>query len=70
MNCKKICLKYASKHSPRDGGRYQAGDKRCSSCEIFITWDGGRCPCCGCALRGKPRNSKSRERIVKINLKK
>ncbi len=64
MNCKEICSNYAVKYSPREGGRYESGQKWCSCCEIFIKFEGKRCPCCVCVLRGKPRDSKAREKII------
>ena len=64
MFCRGTCSKYAVKHSPSAGGRYESGHKRCSSCEIFIKFDGIRCPCCGTALREKPRSSKAKEKII------
>jgi hypothetical protein len=64
MQCKGICKKYHEKHSPWTGGRYEAGHKRCSCCEVFIKFDGKQCPCCGTNLRGKPRNSQARNKIV------
>jgi len=65
MYCKGICNKYSVK-KPRQKniGRYESGHKRCSLCEIYITWDGKNCPCCGCILRAKPRNVKSRDKLV------
>ena len=66
MKCKGICSEYAVKKvRPKGKGRYESGQKRCSFCDIFISWDGDRCPCCKCFLRKKPRNSKAREKLVK-----
>lgn len=65
MNCKGICIDFKIKtHGPKDGGRYENGQKRCSICNIFIKWSGIRCPCCGTALRMKPKNSKKRQQLV------
>lgn len=47
-------------------GRYETGQKRCSTCETYIEWDGHGCPCCNCTLRVKPRNTKNRQRLQKI----
>ena len=65
MYCKGVCSNHAVK-KPRTtkGGRYESGHKRCSICEIYIIWDGKSCPCCGCNLRAKPRNSKARRKLV------
>jgi len=45
-------------------GRYATGQKRCQICEIFIQWDGLMCPCCSYRLRLKPRNMKSKIRLL------
>ena len=66
MMCKEICSKYkVKKPSQKQVGRYESGHKRCSFCEVYIVWNGRNCPCCGMALRTKPRNSQSREKIIK-----
>ena len=65
LHCREICSVYrVKKPSPKDIGSYEAGHKRCSSCEIYIDWAGKHCPCCGHFLRNKPRNSKAR---IKLN---
>ncbi|MDQ3851427.1 MAG: hypothetical protein M3299_01175 [Thermoproteota archaeon] len=33
-------------------------------CELFIKWDGLWCPCCGCRLRTKPKNTADRRRVA------
>jgi hypothetical protein len=66
MPCKGICSRYVEKHSTRSGGRYESGQKMCSSCNVFIKFEGKRCPCCASALRAKPRNSKGREKITNL----
>ena len=72
MNCKEICSNHAVKKlRPGHGGRYESGQKRCSFCDIYIIWDGRNCPCCGTALRTKPRYAKGRNKIVQsIKVKK
>ncbi|MDP8902796.1 MAG: hypothetical protein M3M86_03395 [Thermoproteota archaeon] len=63
MTCKGICERHkALRPANGSGGRYSAGQKRCMICEIFIKWDGVRCPCCGCRLRTKPKNTADRRR--------
>jgi hypothetical protein len=57
MVCKGICLRHKAM-KPAGTGRYSSGQKRCQVCEIFLTWDGVWCPCCGYRLRTRPRNSK------------
>ena len=65
--CNMICKKYRAQGSSKNG-RYLKGQKRCNSCEVFIYWDGLRCPCCGCALRSNPRNAKARKKLRSIIL--
>ena len=66
--CKRICLEYAAK-KPTNMGRYDAGQKRCQICEIFITDKGTRdeqglwCKCCNYRVRGKPRNRIYKEKL-------
>ncbi len=58
-------IKYVVKKTrPKNAGRYESGHKRCSLCEIYIIWDGDRCPCCGCKLRKKPRTVEARNKLV------
>ena len=65
MHCREICSNYEVKKSvPKNIGRYKAGQKRCSSCEIYIIWDGEHCPCCGHILRTKPRNGRARDKLT------
>ena len=65
MNCKGICSNLlAKKPNIKDTGRYESGQKRCSNCEVFIICDKKNCPCCGCNLRSKPRNSQGRDKLV------
>jgi hypothetical protein len=59
MSCKGICIQHRAQ--VRLGGRYANGQKRCQVCQIYIKWDGLRCPCCGCKVRSRPRNSKSKK---------
>ena len=65
MHCREICLKYSVKSKLlKKIGRYEEGQKRCSSCAIYINWDGEHCPCCGHFLRTKPRNTSGRNRLT------
>ena len=50
MTCDGICKQYRIKPS-KGRGHYKKGHKRCQLCEIFIKYDGLRCPCCGKKLR-------------------
>lgn len=68
MTCKGGCTKYkAKKPCNNDVGRYEIGQKRCSTCEIFIEWKGLWCPCCRRLLRTKPRNTPNRHRLQEVN---
>jgi hypothetical protein len=57
-------VRYKVGKPPFGQGRYATGQKRCQICEIFIQWDGLMCPCCSYRLRAKPRNMKSKIRIL------
>ena len=72
MHCREICSKYTVKSRGRkEIGRYESGMKRCSSCEVYLNWNGEHCPCCSHFLRTKPRNTKGRNKLVqKISFKK
>ena len=72
MHCREICIKYGAKNLfLKEAGRYESGQKRCTSCEVYINWDGKHCPCCGHFLRTKPRNSRARNILAqKIIFKK
>ncbi|HJU14594.1 MAG TPA: hypothetical protein VJ792_09090 [Candidatus Nitrosotalea sp.] len=63
MRCKGICERYAAK-KPFGGFRFEAGQRPCSICGIFV--DVGlnpfqRCPCCNNKLRLNSRNGRSRK---------
>lgn len=60
--CNGICPRYKVT-KPKNGGRYAANQKRCKICEIFIKYEGVRCPCCGYKLRIKARYSKSKTNL-------
>ena len=66
MTCKGICNEYKSGKPFGINDRYQLGQKRCSVCEVFLNWDGKYCPCCGYALRTKPKGTKTRQRLMLI----
>jgi hypothetical protein len=69
MACRNICEQYRAirwhdRSGYTDDGRYEIGQKRCQICDIFIGWEGYRCPCCNTALRTRPRPKKCRERLI------
>jgi len=49
MTCNGVCENYKA-IKPSDGGRYESGQKRCQTCQIFIYYDGVYCPCCNTQL--------------------
>lgn len=63
MACKGICIRHRAQRPANYFGRYAAGQKRCQLCSIFMKWDGLWCPCCGCKVRTKPRNSKFKQKL-------
>jgi hypothetical protein len=70
MACKGICERHKALRPANGSGgrRYSAGQKRCAMCELFIIWNGVRCPCCGCRLRTKPKNTADRRRAAAMDL--
>lgn len=62
MTCKGICIPLRADNYLLMG-RYAAGQKRCQKCDIFIIYEGVWCPCCGCKLRTKSRQSKKVKRL-------
>ncbi len=63
--CSGKCIPYKA-IMPSHRGRYESGQKRCNSCNLYIFWDGHFCPCCGIRLRTSPRNSKHKQKFLKI----
>jgi hypothetical protein len=46
---------------PRQIGRYASGQKRCNFCEVFVDYEGLKCPCCNNQLRSFPRSRKDKK---------
>lgn len=71
MSCNGICVRYKAKRNQNIPSRYKDGQKRCSTCEIFINWDhDAYCPCCKYKLRSRSFRSidmrrKHREEVIK-----
>jgi len=63
MVCKNICIDYKAK-KPVGGMRYLDGQKRCQNCDLFIHWEGIRCPCCSTKLRAGPRRKGLKQMMV------
>ena len=68
MSCKNICVEYKAK-KPVGGMRYLAGQKRCQHCQLFIKWDGVRCPCCSTKLRSNPRRKEMKQMMLEYQQK-
>ncbi len=68
MSCKGTCEQYKA-NKPIGIGRYASGQKRCQICELYISWDGLWCPCCGYRLRCKPRNITYKDKLRQTEFK-
>lgn len=66
MKCNNICQNHKAK-KPKHGGRYEDGQKRCNSCDIYIKYDGLFCPCCNLRLRMSSRYTKFKEKFVTVS---
>ncbi len=62
--CIRNCQKFKAHKPPLGMSRYAIGQKRCQFCEIFMQWDGLKCPCCGRQLRRIPRSRKGKEKYL------
>ncbi|MHA7646661.1 hypothetical protein [Nitrosopumilus sp. S4] len=51
MTCRGICERYRSENK-----RYGPGIKRCTSCDAYLEFEGGQCPCCRTQLRVKRKS--------------
>lgn len=56
LSCKGICSRYDKTGGGKQSA-YSLGYKRCSECDLYIRFDGSRCPCCHYPLRSKRRNN-------------
>ncbi|MCH9657949.1 hypothetical protein K0U27_04500 [archaeon] len=43
---------------PYGGSRYGDGQKYCTTCAVFVRWEGVRCPCCNYNLKYRPRTNR------------
>lgn len=67
MGCRGFCHKFkAPSNGMANGGRgrYATGQKRCATCDLFITIKGNVCPCCGCRVRIRSHFKRKRERQI------
>ena len=65
MACKGTCSRYKAEIHYGDR-HYELGHKRCSTCEIFINWDGIHCPCCNFTLRTRPKGKSGRHQLLLV----
>ena len=65
MVCNGICENFKAT-KPNEGGRYENGQKRCQTCQIFIYHDGLYCPCCKMQLRNSSRSVKLKEKAIPL----
>ena len=65
MTCNGVCENYKA-IKPLRGGRYEIGQKRCQTCDIFVYHDGLYCPCCNMRLRGTSRYVKLKEKVIPL----
>lgn len=76
--CMKICKRYQVKKPSNLLGRYETGQARCQTCDIWIDHNGCLlksgspategsvgwiCKCCNYRVRQKPRNSLYKEKL-------
>ncbi len=65
LYCNGSCLTY------KKSRKYDTDNsKNCKNCNVFIEWEGSRCPCCTGPVKTTPRNSKRRKIYRKVNLEK
>jgi len=65
MPCNGICENFKAT-KPHKGGRYEIGQKRCTSCAIFVYHGGLFCPCCNMRLRHTSRYVKLKEKGIPL----
>ena len=76
--CKEICKKFIVK-KPTSGSRYDTGQGRCQTCDVWIDYRGAHmkdgspaaidsvgwfCDCCNFRIRQKPRNKVYKEKLA------
>jgi len=64
MPCKGICKNYKATKPHNIATRYGSGQKRCTTCDIFVKYDGVYYPCCNVMLRTKPKGAKTRQKLM------
>jgi len=62
LYCKNICLNTEYGHKKYVRNIKETQYKKCSTCSIYIKYDGCRCPCCSQKLSTRCNNNKARQR--------
>jgi len=68
MACRNLCERLYSKII-FGISHYEGSKKYCRRCEIYFSYDGVFCPCCGMALRMSPTNKRDKERLRQLQLR-
>ena len=55
--CNGLCYHYEAQGKVHNY-RYKVGQKRCSTCQVYMVIDDAKCPCCKTTLRTKPRSKR------------
>jgi hypothetical protein len=65
-NCRGYCVRYKAVDRVNNS-HYQAGNKRCAHCMIFIKYFGLRCPCCNGRLRTHPKRRDAARELERVS---
>ena len=65
MACRNLCQRLYSKII-FGKSHYEGGKKYCRRCEIYFSYDGVFCPCCGMGLRMSPTSKRDKERLRQL----
>jgi len=68
MVCRNLCERIYSKII-FGKSHYEGGRKYCRRCEIYFSYDGVFCPCCGMALRMSPPSKRDKGRLRQLRLR-
>jgi hypothetical protein len=65
LYCKGRCGAFAEKVKRKGGEKspYFLGQKRCTTCEIYVTTEEKRCPCCNLLLKMGPTDRRLRDKL-------
>lgn len=58
MTCRGICERHRAVKK-----RYTDNAKRCTSCNVYVFYDGIKCPCCNTQLRAKRKSKKIKKEL-------